>query len=89
MKAIVTVMGKDRPGIIAAVCDALGQNRVNIMDISQTVLQEYFAMIMLVNISDCPIPFLDLSNLLRETGEKQALYIRIQREDIFNAMHRI
>ena len=89
MRAIVTVMGKDRPGIIAAVCDALSQNQISVMDISQTVLQEYFAMIMMVNITDCPIPFSDLSNLLQETGEKQALYIRIQREDIFNAMHRI
>ena len=89
MRAIVTVMGKDRPGIIATVCDALSQNKVNVMDISQTVLQEYFAMIMLVNITDCPIPFSDLSTQLRETGEKQALYIRVQREDIFNAMHRV
>ena len=89
MRAIVTVMGKDRPGIIAAVCDALSQNRVNVMDISQTVLQEYFTMIMLVNIADCPISFQELSNLLKEMGEKQALYIRAQREDIFNAMHRI
>ena len=89
MRAIVTVMGKDRPGIIAAVCDALSQNQVSVMDISQTVLQEYFAMIMLVNISECPIPFQTLSNQLKEMGEKQALYIRVQREDIFNAMHRI
>ena len=89
MRAIVTVMGKDRPGIIATVCDSLSQNQISVMDISQTVLQEYFAMIMMVNITDCPISFADLSNLLQETGEKQALYIRIQREDIFNAMHRI
>ena len=89
MKAIVTAMGKDRPGIIAAVCDTLSRHQINVMDISQTVLQEYFAMIMLVDISACPIPFQELSTLLKEMGEKQALYIRIQREDIFNAMHRI
>ena len=89
MRAIVTVIGKDRVGIIANVCTLLAQSGVNILDISQTVLQDYFTMIMLVDTSGCPLPFIDLSNALKTRGEEQALSIRIQREDIFEAMHRI
>ena len=89
MRAIVTVIGKDRVGIIANVCTLLAQNGVNILDISQTVLQEYFTMIMLVDTSACPAPFGELSKALKERGEEQSLSIRIQREDIFEAMHRI
>jgi len=89
MRAIVTVLGKDRVGIIANVCTILAQNGVNILDISQTVLQEYLTMVMLVDISGCPLAFADLSELLHEQGELQQLSVRIQREDIFEAMHRI
>ena len=89
MRAIVTVIGKDRVGIIANVCTLLAQNDVNILDISQTVLQDYFTMIMLVDTSGCSLTFVDLSNALKSRGEEQALSIRIQREDIFEAMHRV
>ena len=89
MRAIVTVIGKDRVGIIANVCTLLAQSGVNILDISQTVLQDYFTMIMLVDTSDCSLPFVDLTKALKIKGEEQALSIRIQREDIFEAMHRI
>ena len=89
MRAIVTVIGKDRVGIIANVCTLLAKNGVNILDISQTVLQDYFTMIMLVDTSGCPLPFIELSSALKTRGEEQALSIRIQREDIFEAMHRI
>ena len=89
MKAIVTVIGKDQVGIIAAVCNALSQQQINVLDISQTVLQDYFVMIMLADLSACPISFADLSEHLRETGTGLGMDIRIQREDIFNAMHRI
>jgi len=89
MKSIVTVIGKDRVGIIADVCTLLAQNGVNILDISQTVLQEYFTMVMLVDTDGCKLPFVDLAKALREEGEKTGLLIRTQREDIFNAMHRI
>ena len=89
MRAIVTVIGKDRVGIIAEVCGLLAQNGVNVMDISQTVLQEYFTMIMLVDASGCEKPFAELAAQLKAEGEKAALDIRMQREDIFNAMHRI
>jgi ACT domain-containing protein len=89
MRAIVTVIGKDRVGIIASVCGILAKNGVNVLDISQTVLQEYFTMIMLVDAAGCKMPFAELSSFLNEEGSKESLSIRIQREDIFEAMHRI
>ena len=89
MRAIVTVVGKDRVGIIASVCTLLAQCGVNILDISQTILQDYFTMIMLVDLSGCSLSYSDLSRSLEKRGEEQALSIRIQREDIFTAMHRI
>lgn len=89
MKAIVTVIGKDQVGIIASVCALLSQYGVNILDISQTVLQEYFTMVMLVDLSACQSPITQLSEELDKAGQARSLSIRIQREDIFNAMHRI
>ena len=89
MRAIVTVIGKDRVGIIADVTALLAQYGVNVLDISQTVLQEYFTMIMLVDASQCTVPFADLARTLDEVGTQRDLQIRAQREDIFNAMHRI
>ena len=89
MRAIVTVIGKDTVGIIASVCAMLAQEGVNVLDISQTVLQGYFTMIMIVDMSDCKIDFASLSKKLSDTGRAQSLDIRIQREDIFEAMHRI
>ena len=89
MKAIVTVIGKDRVGITASVCSLLAQHSINILDISQTVLQEYFTMVMLVDTSACSASIGEMSDLLDRAGQWQGLSIRIQREDIFNAMHRI
>ena len=89
MKAIVTVVAKDQVGIIAAVCGTLSEQQINVLDISQTILQDYFVMIMLTDLRACPISFAELSELLKETGSARNLDIRIQREDIFNAMHRI
>ncbi len=89
MKAIVTVIGKDQVGIIAAVCALLSEKNVNVMDISQTIMQEYFTMIMLVDASAATVPFAQLKEELAAAGEARNLDIRIQREDIFNAMHRI
>ena len=89
MKAIVTVTGKDTTGIIAKVCTHLADNSVNILDISQTVMQDYFTMIMMVDAGDCPVPFAELVKTLEEEGRTLALNIHAQREDIFNAMHRI
>ena len=89
MRAIVTVIAKDRVGIIANVCSLLSSMGVNILDISQTILQEYFTMVMLVDVAVCPTPFGELAKALKTCGEEQELSIRIQREDIFEAMHRI
>jgi ACT domain-containing protein len=89
MKAIVTVIGNDRVGIIAKVSNVLAENKVNIMDISQTILQEYFAMIMLVDLTDMKIPFSDLSQKLVEQGKTIGVQIKIQREEIFKAMHQV
>ena len=89
MRAIVTVIGKDRVGIIADVTALLAQYGVNVLDISQTVLQEYFTMIMLVDASQCTVPFADLARTLDEAGTQRDLQIRAQREDIFNAMHAV
>ena len=89
MRAIVTVIGKDQVGIIANVCSLLAADGVNILDISQTILQDLFTMVMLVDLSGCDRPFNDVAKILREDGEKHGLAIRIQREDIFEAMHRI
>ena len=89
MKAIVTVIGRDQVGITAAVCSLLAQHQINILDISQTVLQEYFTMVMLVDLTASTSSIGALSAVLEESGKAQGLSIRIQREDIFNAMHRI
>ena len=89
MRAIVTVVGKDRVGIIAQVCTLLSQQDVNVLDISQTVLQGYFTMIMLVDTAVCEKSVGDMADILAQAGKEQGLSIRIQREDIFNAMHRI
>ena len=89
MKAIVTVIGKDQVGIIASVCALLSAHKVNVLDISQTVLQEYFTMIMMVDATHCELPIAQLIQTMKDEGVKQALDIHIQREDIFNAMHRI
>ena len=78
MRAIVTVIGKDRVGIIADVTALLAQYGVNVLDISQTVLQEYFTMIMLVDAAQCTVPFADLARTLDEAGTQRGLQIRAQ-----------
>ena len=89
MKAIVTVVGKDRIGIIANVCTLLANYQVNILDISQTVLQGYFTMMMAVDTAKSEIPFAELAKKLDAKGEEMGMSIRLQREDIFEAMHRV
>ena len=89
MKAIVTVVGKDRIGIIANVCTLLANYQVNILDISQTVMQGYFTMMMAVDTSKSEIPFAELAKKLDAKGEEMGMSIRLQREDIFEAMHRV
>ena len=89
MKAIVTVVGKDRVGIIASVCTALANYNVNVLDINQTVMQGYFTMMMATDVSACNIPVAQLFTEMARIGEEMGLAIRVQREDIFEAMHRI
>lgn len=89
MRALVTVTGKDRVGIIAEVCTLISSMNVNILDINQTVMQEFFTMSMLVDASTSNHPFDEIRESLSEQGLKTGLSIRIQREDIFEAMHRI
>ena len=86
-KAIVTVVGKDTVGIIAKVCVYLAENQVNIMDISQTIVDGYFNMMMIVDITNAE--FDKIATGLKETGEEIGVIIRCQREDIFDMMHRI
>ena len=89
MKAIVTVVGKDQVGIIDGVCNTLADNRINVLDISQTIMEGYFTMMMVVDLAECRAPFDTLRASLKEYGESRGLSIRIQREDIFDAMHKL
>lgn len=90
MKAIVTVMGKDRVGIIAEVCSLLAKLNVNINDINQTVMQnDFFSMVMLTDVSNSNVSFGEISEKLSAKGDEMGLVIKIQLEDIFNAMHKI
>mgnify|MGYP002651001263 FL=1 len=89
MKAIVTVVGKDQVGIIAGVCNTLADYRINVLDISQTIMEGYFTMMMVVDLAACETPFDQLRTILKDYGEGRGLSIRIQREDIFDAMHKL
>ena len=89
MNAIVTVVGQDKVGIIAAVCALLAENNVNILDITQTILQGSVTMVMAVDFGNARSSVGELRGLLEALGEKMDISIRIQREEIFDAMHRI
>lgn len=88
-KTIITVVGKDTVGIIAKVCTYLAENQVNILDISQTIVQEYFNMMMIVDMSGATKDFGTISSELEQVGEVIGVHIKLQREDIFDKMHRI
>ena len=87
-KAIVSVIGKDKKGIIAGVTDILFKMDINVADITQTIMQDYFTMIMLVEINE-DADFSVIKNALAKKGEELGVTVSIQHEDIFNAMHRI
>lgn len=87
MRAIITVTGKDHPGIVAGVSAQLAKAEVNILDISQTLMEEYFTMILLCDFSTSTFSIPEVQEQMREIEEKQGLVIRIQSEEIFNAMH--
>ena len=89
MRAIVTVVGKDKTGIIAKVSGVLFENGVNIQDISQTIMQDMFTMMMLVDFRSANLSVQDLSDKLNVIAEEMGLSIHVQREEIFSSMHRI
>ena len=89
MKAVITVTGKDTVGIIADVAQVCAKHHANIIDITQSVLSEYFAMIMLADIDNLNIGFSDFVDVLEKLGEGKGLVIHTMHEDIFNTMHKI
>lgn len=89
MRAVLTVVGKDKKGIIYCVSKCLNELNINIEDISQTILQEYFTMIMIVDIKDSTCDFQTIQQKLKEVGQNSSVEIRIQHEDIFNSMHKL
>lgn len=88
-RAIITVVGKDTVGIIAKVCTYLADNQINILDISQTIVQEFFNMMMIVDMTKSEKPFDTISNELSEIGKATGVQVKVQLEDIFDKMHRI
>ena len=88
-RAIITVVGKDTVGIIAKVCTYLADNQINILDISQTIVQEYFNMMMIVDVTKLEKPFEVMSKELEDIGLGIGVQVKCQREDIFDMMHRI
>lgn len=88
-KAIITVVGKDTVGIIAGVCTYLAENQINILDISQTIVDGYFNMMMIVDYGNATKSFGDVADDLNALGEKIGVIIRCQKEEIFAKMHRI
>ena len=89
MKAVITVVGRDSVGIIADVSAICAQKSANIIDISQSVLKEYFAMIMVVDIDGLDVPFTSFVDILSQLGKENGLDVRTMHEDVFNSMHRI
>ncbi len=89
MRAVLTVVGKDKTGIIAKVSGFLAERKVNILDISQTIMEDYFAMIMLVDVGGASISLSQLAEECAEMGKNIGMSIHVQHEEIFNAMHSV
>ena len=89
MKAVITVVGKDMVGILAGVSSICAGHGVNITEVTQSILDEMFCMIMMADVGVCNIPFSDFSDELSDYGKKNGLSIHVMNEDIFNSMHRI
>lgn len=88
-KTIITVVGKDTVGIIAKVCTYLAENSINVLDISQTIIDGFFNMMMIVDLNTSDKPFTDCATELEKLGEEIGVTIKCQREEIFDMMHRI
>ena len=89
MKAIVTVVGKDQVGIIAGVCGTLAQHGVNVLEISQTIMEGCFTMMMVVDLDGAHMTFADIDAALQPVRDDLQMTIHMQRMDIFDAMHRV
>lgn len=89
MRAVITVIGKDMVGILARVSTECAQHHINVLEVTQSILQDMFAMIMMVDISESDIPFTSFAEGLEAAGREMGLTIHAVHEDIFNAMHRI
>ncbi|MFL0196662.1 ACT domain-containing protein [Clostridium sp. WILCCON 0269] len=89
MKAFITVIGKDKTGIIYNVTSILYENNINILDINQTLIEDYFTMVMLVDLSEMKLDFIKLKASLESKADEIGVVIKIQREDIFTSMHEI
>ena len=88
-RTIITVVGKDTVGIIAKVCTYLAGQHINVLDISQTIVQDFFNMMMIVDMKESLIPFDQCAKDLEQVGEEIGVNIKCQREEIFNKMHRV
>ena len=89
MKAVVAVIGKDTVGILAKITAICAEYNANVMDVTQTIMQDLFAMTMLIDISACNADYSVLADKLKETGDRMGLQVHVMHEDIFNSMHRI
>lgn len=89
MKTILTVIGKDQTGIIAGVSQQLYELNINILDVSQTIMGDFFTMIMLLDLSKVDRPFDEVKQILMQTGDRLKVKVNLQREEIFDAMHRL
>jgi ACT domain-containing protein len=89
MRVVITIIGQDRVGIVAMVSTTLAENNVNILDINQNIINGFFNMVMIADMSASGISLKDLQQLLKEKGEAMGLEIKVQHEDIFKIMHRI
>ncbi len=89
MRAVITVIGKDMVGILAKISTECSNHNINVLEVTQSILQDMFAMIMMVDISKSDMPFTEFSDMLQKTGDEMGLSIHAMHEDIFNAMHTI
>ena len=89
MRAVITVVGKDAVGILAKVATRCSDHKVNVIEVTQSILQEMFAMIMMSDVSGCNVPFDEFKDKMTKLGEDNSLSIHVMHEDIFNSMHRI
>ena len=88
-RIVITVLGKNRPGIVAGISRVLGEANVDIRDITQSIIEDIFTMTMIADMADCPLDFTGLLEQLKETGEGIGVTVDMQREDVFNFMYRL